>query len=55
MRAGDISVLEPGNVFHAILGMWMEGWGLEVSETILITPTACETLTNFPREVFVKA
>jgi Xaa-Pro dipeptidase len=54
LRAGDRSVLEPGNVFHAILGMWMEGWGIEVSETILITPEGCETLTSFPREVFVK-
>lgn len=55
LRQGDMTVLAPGNVLHAILGMWMEGWGIEVSETILITETSCETLTTFPREIFVKA
>ena len=55
LRAGDQSVLEPGNVLHSILGMWMEGWGIEVSETILVTESGCETITRFPREVFNKA
>jgi Xaa-Pro dipeptidase len=54
LRAGDKTVLQEGNVLHSILGMWMEGWGLEVSETILVTPKGCETLTRFPRDVFVK-
>ena len=54
LRVGDMTELEPGNVVHAILGMWMEGWGVEVSETILVTPSGCETLTDFPREIFVK-
>ena len=55
LRQGDRTVLAPGHVVHAILGMWMEGWGIEVSETILVTEKACETLTNFPREIFVRA
>jgi Xaa-Pro dipeptidase len=55
LRAGDKTVLQEGNVFHSILGMWMEGWGLEVSETILVTAKGCETLTRYPRDVFVKA
>jgi Xaa-Pro aminopeptidase len=54
LRQSDRTVLEAGNVLHAILGMWMDGWGIEVSETILITPGGCETLTHFPREIFVK-
>ena len=54
LRAGDRSVLEPGNVLHAILGMWMAGWGIEVSETILITARGCESLTSFPRAIFEK-
>ncbi|WP_137390165.1 M24 family metallopeptidase [Rhodoligotrophos defluvii] len=54
LRQGDVSVLEPGNVVHAILGMWMDGWGIEVSETILVTGGGCETLANFPREIYVK-
>ncbi len=55
LRAGDASILQPGNVLHAILGMWMDGWGLEISETILVTQDGSETLTRFPRDVFVKA
>jgi Xaa-Pro aminopeptidase len=51
LRQGDRYVLEPGNVLHSILGMWMEGWGIEISETILVTERGCETLTEFPREV----
>ena len=54
LRPGDRSVLKPGNVLHSILGMWMDGWGIEVSETILVTETGNETLTNFPREIHVK-
>ena len=55
LRRDDRTVLAPGHVLHAILGMWMDGWGIEVSETLLVTETGCETLTNFPREIFVKA
>ncbi|RWI83835.1 MAG: M24 family metallopeptidase [Mesorhizobium sp.] len=51
---GDKTILQPGNVLHSILGMWMDGWGIEVSETILVTAEGCETLTRFPREIHVK-
>lgn len=54
LRTGDKTLLQTGNVLHAILGMWMDGWGIEVSETILVTETGSETLTKFPREIFVK-
>jgi Xaa-Pro dipeptidase len=55
LRPGDRTILEPGNVLHSILGMWMDGWGIEVSETILVTADGCETLTKFPREIHVKS
>jgi len=55
LRPGDRSVLQEGNVLHSILGMWMDGWGIEVSETILVTASGCETLTNLPREIHAKA
>jgi len=55
LRAGDKTILQEGNVLHSILGMWMDGWGLEVSETILVTPKGSETLTRFPRDVFIKS
>jgi ectoine hydrolase len=34
---------------HPILGTWMQGWGIEVSETILVTDRGSETLTRIPR------
>jgi Xaa-Pro aminopeptidase len=55
LRPGDRTVLQPGNVLHSILGMWMNGWGIEVSETVLVTERGCETLTDFPRAIHVKA
>jgi ectoine hydrolase len=54
LRPGDRTILVPNNTVHCILGMWMEGWGLEVSETILITDTGAECLTDFPRDIYVK-
>lgn len=54
LRPGDKSILKPGNVLHSILGMWMDGWGIEISETFLVTERGCETLTNFPRDIHVK-
>ncbi|CCV10466.1 Uncharacterized hydrolase/peptidase y4tM (fragment) [Mesorhizobium sp. STM 4661] len=47
LRQGDKTILKPGNVLHSILGMWMDGWGIEVSETILVTANGCETLTSW--------
>jgi Xaa-Pro dipeptidase len=54
LRPGDATVLEPGNTFHIILGMWMEGWGMETSETVLVTERGAECLTQLPRGVHVK-
>lgn len=55
LRPGDRTILRDGNVLHSILGMWMDGWGIEISETILVTADGCETLTSFPREIHVKS
>jgi Xaa-Pro aminopeptidase len=37
-----------------MLGMWMEGWGFELSETFRVTETGYEVFTDFPRQLFVK-
>ncbi|MEM9638836.1 MAG: M24 family metallopeptidase, partial [Pseudomonadota bacterium] len=36
IRSEDQTVLEPGMVFHFMPALWMENWGLETTETILI-------------------
>jgi ectoine hydrolase len=54
LRAGDKTVMEPNMTFHLMLGMWMEGWGFEMSETFRVTENGSESLTRFPRQLFVK-
>ena len=55
LRAFDETVLEPGMTFHFMPGLWMDDWGLETTETILIREDgAAEPLCNVPRKLFVK-
>ncbi|PVA10811.1 ectoine hydrolase DoeA [Pelagivirga sediminicola] len=55
LRASDDTVLEPGMTFHFMPGLWMDTWGMETTETILIAEDGpAETLCNQPRELFVK-
>ncbi|MFN3986345.1 MAG: ectoine hydrolase DoeA [Rhodocyclaceae bacterium] len=54
LRASDASVLQPGMTFHFMPGLWMDEWGLETTESILITETGAETLCDYPRRLFVK-
>lgn len=55
IRSEDETVLEPGMVFHFMPALWMESWGLETTETILIRDTgAAEPLCSIDRKLFVK-
>ena len=46
------TVLVPKNaVVHIILGMWMDGWGMELSETLHVTEAGCTKMTDFPQHV----
>ncbi len=54
LRQGDETPLDPGMTFHFMTGLWMEDWGLETTESILITEGAPECLASVPREIFVK-
>jgi ectoine hydrolase len=55
IRSEDTTVLEPGMVFHFMPALWMDTWGLETTETILITKDgAAETLCDVERKLFVK-
>ncbi len=54
-RTTDRTTLEPGMTFHFMPGLWMDDWGLEITESILITEDGpAECLANVPRELFVK-
>ncbi len=52
-RPGDATPLPENAVVHIILGMWMDGWGMELSETIHIRETDAVCLTQFPRDVHI--
>ena len=54
LRENDETVLEPGMTFHFMPGLWMDDWGMETTETILITETGAEPLCSVERKLFVK-
>jgi ectoine hydrolase len=53
-RPGDKTELRPNMTLHLIPGIWMDDFGIEISECILITETGAEPLCDFPRELVVK-
>lgn len=54
-RTTDQTLLEPGMTFHFMPGLWMDGWGLEITESIVITESGpARTLADYPRQLFVK-
>ncbi|ADZ71070.1 M24 family metallopeptidase [Polymorphum gilvum] len=55
IRDGDETVLEPGMTFHFMPGLWMDNWGLEITESILIQEHGpAECLCDRPRQLIVK-
>ncbi len=55
IRPVDTTVLEPGMTFHFMPALWMEDWGLEITEMLLIRDSGpAECLADYPRELFVK-
>lgn len=54
LRPGDTTILARNMTFHMILGMWMDNYGFECSETFRVTETGCETFADVPRKLFVK-
>lgn len=56
IRSEDQTELQPGMVFHFMPALWMDTWGLETTETILINDSGpAETLCDVDRKLFVKA
>lgn len=55
LRAEDQTVLQPGMTFHFMPGLWMDDWGLEITESILITENGpADCFCDRPRQMFVK-
>jgi len=54
LRPGDKSVLQANMTFHLIAGIWMDDWGIEISECFRVTESAAEPFANVPRDLIVK-
>ncbi|WP_368345550.1 M24 family metallopeptidase [Pelagovum sp. HNIBRBA483] len=55
LRTEDETILQPGMTFHFMPALWMDTWGLETTETILIKEDGpAEALCNIERKLFVK-
>ncbi|MFS4582439.1 M24 family metallopeptidase [Phaeobacter sp. C3_T13_0] len=55
IRSEDDTILQPGMVFHFMPALWMDSWGLETTETLLIRDTgAAQPLCTVERKLFVK-
>lgn len=55
LRRGDRTELKSGMTFHFMTGLWMEDWGYETTESIVITEAEPELLCNIPRRMLVKS
>ena len=49
LRAGDTTVMEENMTFHCIPALWLEKFGLVVSETFAVTNSSARTFAECPR------
>jgi Xaa-Pro aminopeptidase len=54
IRAGDKTVLEEGMTFHCIPALWLDTYGLVISETFAVTARGAECFADYPRILFAK-
>ena len=52
-RPQEPTVVPENAVVHVILGMWMDDWGMELSETLHVRRDDCLRLCDFPQHVHV--
>ena len=53
-RKGYKTVLEPNMTFHFMPTLWFDDWGLEITESFVITEAGAETLDIVLRKLFVR-
>ncbi|MCC7272240.1 MAG: M24 family metallopeptidase [Alphaproteobacteria bacterium] len=54
LRAGDKTVLEEGMTFHCIPAIWLDTYGIVISETFAIGKSGAECFADYPRILFAK-
>jgi len=55
LRSGDTTILEPGMTFHCIPAIWMDDYGLVISESFAVSETGAEVFADYPRTLTYKA
>ena len=53
-RSSDTSVLQENMTFHFMPGIWLEDWGVEISEPFRVTPNGGAPFADVPRKLIVK-
>ncbi len=54
LRSGDRTELRENMTLHFMPGLWMDKWGLEITESVVITAAGAECLSECPRQLMVK-
>ena len=54
LRPGDRTVLEKNMTFHFMTALWLDDWGFEITESLIIKENEPELLANYPRKLLVK-
>jgi ectoine hydrolase len=54
LRPGDKTVLQENMTFHFMTGLWMDDWGFEITESIVIGENGPTCLADVPRRLLVK-
>jgi len=54
LRPGDTTVLQENMTFHFMPGIWLDDWGVEISEPFRVTPGGGEPFAQVPRKLVVK-
>jgi ectoine hydrolase len=53
LRPGDRTALEPGMCFHMMAGVWLDDFGLAISESFVVTDKGGDRLCASPRQLIV--
>ncbi len=54
LRPGDRTELVPGMTLHVMPGIWIDDWGVEISECVQITDQGARRFCDYPQELVVK-
>ena len=51
-RKGDKNVLKENMTFHCIPALWLQNYGIVISESFIVTKKGAQRLTNYEQKLF---